>query len=36
MCFFTQQNAPAKNLKHRFNAEIDNEDNLVTSEYISI
>lgn len=35
MCFFTQQNAPAKNLKERFNAEIENEDAIIVSNFIN-
>lgn len=35
MCFYTQQNAPAKNVKQRFNAEIDNEENFLQSDYIN-
>lgn len=34
MCFFTQQNAPAKKLRKRFNAEVDNEINLLVSNEI--
>jgi putative SOS response-associated peptidase YedK len=34
MCFFTQQNAPAKEVKHRFIAEIDNEENFLQSNEI--
>lgn len=34
MCFFTQQNAPAKNVKERFNAEIDNEESLLQANEI--
>lgn len=35
MCFYTQQNAPKKNVKARFNAEIDNEENYLQSNEIN-
>ena len=35
MCFYTQQNAPAKNVKQRFNAEIDVEENYLQSQEIN-
>lgn len=35
MCFYTQQNAPAKNVKQRFNAVIDSEENYLQSEEIN-
>jgi putative SOS response-associated peptidase YedK len=35
MCFFTQQNAPKKNVKTRFNVEIDNEENFLQSDEIN-
>jgi putative SOS response-associated peptidase YedK len=34
MCFYTQQNASKKNVKARFNAEIDNEKNFLESQYV--
>lgn len=35
MCFYTQQNAPAKNIKQRFDAEIDNEASFMQSDFIN-
>ncbi|MEN2415525.1 SOS response-associated peptidase [Flavobacterium mesophilum] len=35
MCFFTQQNAPAKNVKQRFNADIDNEENYLQANELN-
>lgn len=35
MCFYTQQNAPKKNVKARFNAEIDNEEAYLQSNEIN-
>jgi len=35
MCFFTQQSAPKKNVKARFNAEIENEEAFLQSDYIN-
>lgn len=35
MCFYTQQNAPAKNVMQRFNAEIDAEENYLQSQEIN-
>lgn len=32
MCFYTQQNAPVKNVKQRFNAAIDVEENYLQSQ----
>ncbi len=35
MCFYTQQNAPAKNVKKRFNAEIDNKENYLQANEVN-
>lgn len=35
MCFFTQQSAPKKNVKARFNAEIENEEAYLQSDEIN-
>lgn len=35
MCFFTQQMAIPKNVKQRFNAEIDNEEAYLQSDYVN-
>ncbi|WP_395077729.1 SOS response-associated peptidase family protein, partial [Flavobacterium sp.] len=35
MCFYTQQNAPKKNIQERFNAEFDQEANLIENDFIN-
>lgn len=35
MCFYTQQNAPKKNVKERFNAEIENEEAYFEADFIN-
>lgn len=35
MCFFTQQIAIEKNVRHRFNAEIENKEHFLKSDYIN-
>lgn len=35
MCFYTQQNAPVKNVKQRFNAKIDSEANFLQAEELN-
>lgn len=35
MCYYTQQNASIEDLKRRFNAELDNEETYLQSDFIN-
>ncbi|WP_395075676.1 SOS response-associated peptidase family protein, partial [Flavobacterium sp.] len=35
MCYYTQQNAPKKNIQERFNAKFDQEANLIENDFIN-